>query len=98
IIAQPFGARWIFDVEILARTMRQSREADGHIKQLQIYEYPLEDWCDVDGSALKASDFLIAGIDLAAIYWRYRGKTVGLPASQHPSSRTDIVAPQRHAA
>jgi hypothetical protein len=41
-----------------------------------IYEYPLETWRDVTGSRLKPSDFIVAGIDLAAIYWRYmRGRT-----------------------
>jgi hypothetical protein len=72
IISRPFGTRWIFDVEILARMTRQMRSDERSASQPRIYEYPLEEWRDVDGSTLAASDFLIAGIDLTAIYWRYR--------------------------
>jgi glycosyltransferase involved in cell wall biosynthesis len=98
IIGQPFEARWIFDVEILARMMRQSREDVGRTGPLQIYEYPLDDWCDVGGSTLKASDFLIAGIDLAAIYWRYRAKAAERLTTHVPSARTDVFAPRTRAA
>jgi dolichyl-phosphate beta-glucosyltransferase len=72
LIARPFQSRWVFDVEILARMIVTSRcEADVSIPGA-IYEYPLEAWRDIRGSRLRPVDFLIAGIDLAAIYWRNR--------------------------
>jgi glycosyltransferase involved in cell wall biosynthesis len=75
LIAHPFRARWIFDVEILARMMQRAREKqDGQVRT-GIYEYPLEEWRDVQGSTLTVSDFIIAAIDLAAIYWHDQRKT-----------------------
>jgi glycosyltransferase involved in cell wall biosynthesis len=72
IISQPFRARWIFDVEILARLVFDAEPANSDIARQTIYEYPLERWHDVQGSRLTLLDFVGAGIDLAAIYWRYR--------------------------
>jgi dolichyl-phosphate beta-glucosyltransferase len=63
--ARPFHSRWVFDVEILARMAAAEKIRDS------IYEYPLETWHDVAGSRLKPLDFVVAGMDLAAIYWRY---------------------------
>jgi glycosyltransferase involved in cell wall biosynthesis len=68
LFSQPFRSRWIFDVEIMARMIV------GHgvtAAQVLIYEYPLERWQDVAGSKLKPRDFLVAVMELAAIYWRY---------------------------
>lgn len=98
IIAQPFGARWIFDVEILARMMQRSRQAEAPVAQPRIYEYPLEEWRDVDGSTLRASDFAAAGIDLAAIFWRYRSKVQGHPAATPPTLGDEVFGPQTRAA
>jgi glycosyltransferase involved in cell wall biosynthesis len=64
--ARPFYSRWVFDVEILARMAAEENIRDS------IYEYPLETWRDVAGSRLTPLDFVVAGIDLAAIYWRYK--------------------------
>jgi hypothetical protein len=75
--AKPFYARWVFDVEILARMAAAEKIRDS------IYEYPLETWHDVAGSRLKSSDFVVAGFDLAAIYWRYMRRR----------ARRDPVAP-----
>ena len=36
-----------------------------------VYEFPLDDWTEVAGSKLKATDFLKAPAELATIYWRY---------------------------
>ncbi len=72
LFSQPFGARWIFDVEILARMIANSEVSSNTIPvHERIYESPLDRWQDVGGSRLKARDFLVAAIDLAAIYWRY---------------------------
>jgi glycosyltransferase involved in cell wall biosynthesis len=76
LISQPFRARWIFDVEILARMVFETHRTSQGPASPMIYEYPLEQWRDVHGSRLKLLDFVIAGIDLAAIYWRYRRRSV----------------------
>jgi glycosyltransferase involved in cell wall biosynthesis len=63
-LSQPFLARWIFDVELLARLQEAPlREA--------IYEQPLDQWTEVPGSKLKATDFLKAPGELLQIYARY---------------------------
>jgi glycosyltransferase involved in cell wall biosynthesis len=68
---RPFRARWIFDVEILARMIATSRLDGERMADELIYEYPLERWQDVQGSRLKSHDFLVAATDLAAIRWQY---------------------------
>ena len=73
---RPFRARWIFDVEILARMIASTRTDGERAADEMIYEYPLERWQDVAGSRLKSNDFLVAATDLAAIRWRYlRGRS-----------------------
>jgi dolichyl-phosphate beta-glucosyltransferase len=69
LIAEPFRSRWVFDVELLARYIRQLGSAE--IAAQRIYEYPLNTWEDVAGSKVKPSDFLIAARDLLRIYRRY---------------------------
>jgi dolichyl-phosphate beta-glucosyltransferase len=69
LLAEPFGSRWVFDVELLARYIRQLGSAPTAAQR--IYEYPLNVWEDVAGSKVQASDFLIAARDLMRIYWRY---------------------------
>ena len=68
---RPFRARWIFDVEILARMIASTRAGGERMADEMIYEYPLERWQDVQGSRLKSHDFLVAVMDLAAIRWQY---------------------------
>jgi dolichyl-phosphate beta-glucosyltransferase len=64
-----FCARWVFDVELLARLTRQPAGALA-AKDL-IYEVPLAEWRDVPGSKLRPRDFARAVLDLARIWWRY---------------------------
>ena len=68
-VAEPFLARWIFDVEMLVRLLRAFAGEDA---QSLIYEQPLEQWDEVGGSRLKASDFAKAPLELLAIFWKYR--------------------------
>jgi dolichyl-phosphate beta-glucosyltransferase len=63
---KPFGSRWIFDVEMLARYLTRGGHASG------LYELPLRAWTDVGESKVKARDFLRAGGEMAAIYRAYR--------------------------
>jgi dolichyl-phosphate beta-glucosyltransferase len=69
LLAEPFRTRWVFDVEILARYIRQLGSAD--LAGQAIYEYPLERWEDVGGSKVKPLDFFIAFRDVIRIYWKY---------------------------
>jgi len=81
LFARPFLARWIFDVEILAR-MKLARRAAG-LPPLgeTMYEFPLDSWRDVAGSSVKSSDFAKAVLEMARIYWTYLR-----PGARHASS------------
>jgi dolichyl-phosphate beta-glucosyltransferase len=69
LLSEPFRTRWVFDVEILARYIRQTGSAE--IAAQKIYEYPLHAWEDVGGSKVKPLDFFVALRDVLRIYWRY---------------------------
>ena len=85
---RPFRARWIFDVELLARMISTAgNDGDLSIEEL-IYEYPLERWEDVAGSRLKSHDFFVAVTDLAAIRWRYlSGRTSNNATLPQPATQ-----------
>ena len=71
IFGEPFVARWVFDVEIIARFIRDfDPERSGRAAQL-IYEYPLPVWHGVRGSKLRLYDFARAALDLLRIHRRY---------------------------
>jgi hypothetical protein len=72
LLELPFRSRWVFDVEILARIVAASQSSGSSPASELIYEYPLERWQDVRGTRLQPFDFLVAAIDLAGIYWRFR--------------------------
>ncbi len=73
LFSRPFEARWIFDVEILARIVTDDTFTNGSVSvEKLIYEFPLENWQDVSGTRLKLQDAFVAAYDLAAIHWRYR--------------------------
>jgi len=67
--AEAFRSRWVFDVEMIARYIRQL--GSPQLAADRIYEYPLEVWEDVGGSKVKPLDFFIAFLDVARIYWKY---------------------------
>ncbi|HJQ40871.1 MAG TPA: glycosyltransferase [Thermoanaerobaculia bacterium] len=68
IFREPFLSRWIFDVEIIARFVRQ-RGRDAAAKA--IYELPIKEWHDVKGSKVKSTDFVRALRDLWKIHRAY---------------------------
>jgi len=65
LFERPFGSRWIFDVELLARYLAAGGTGAG------IYELPLRRWTDVGESRLAPADFLRAAAEMAAIYREY---------------------------
>jgi glycosyltransferase involved in cell wall biosynthesis len=69
LFEEPFGSRWIFDVEMLARHLR------GRTAPHQIRELPLEQWTDVAGSKVKPVDFFRALGELIQVHRRYRINT-----------------------
>ena len=69
IFAHPFLSRWIFDVEIIARFVRQ-RGRDAAARA--IYELPITVWHDLQGSKVKSTDFFRALKDLSKIRRAYR--------------------------
>lgn len=71
LFVEPFVAKWIFDVEVIARLIR-SLGPDGRQRaQEVISEYPLRAWRDVGGSKLRLSDFARAAGDMVKIHRRY---------------------------
>jgi glycosyltransferase involved in cell wall biosynthesis len=68
IFSRPFGSRWIFDVEILARYLVGQGTEQG------IYELPLKRWIDKGHSHVRTIDFVKAVGEMAAILREYRIK------------------------
>jgi hypothetical protein len=87
---RPFRARWIFDVEILARMVAIAGSDGERPPEEIIYEFPLDRWQDVQGSRLRLHDFAVAALDLAAIRWRYRRHYV-----RPTESTLDVAEPAR---
>ncbi|HVE72463.1 MAG TPA: glycosyltransferase [Thermoanaerobaculia bacterium] len=69
IFGQPFLSRWIFDVEIIARFVRQRGRDDA---ARAIYELPIRTWHDVKGSKVRSTDFIRALNDLWKIHRAYK--------------------------
>ncbi len=69
LTAEPFRTRWVFDVELLARYIRQL--GSSQLAAERIYEFPLDVWKDIGGSKVRPLDFFIALRDVTLIYWRY---------------------------
>jgi len=75
----PFRSRWIFDVEILARFLRNHSKRDiGEV----IHEIPLHQWMDIAGSKLRPRDFFIAACQLWMI--RHERSQAGAGAREKP--------------
>ena len=69
IFPKQFITRWLFDVELLARY----KKAFGTERATEkIYEFPLFQWQDIDGSQLKSRDFFKAPMELLKIKRKYK--------------------------
>jgi glycosyltransferase involved in cell wall biosynthesis len=72
LFSLPFRARWIFDVELLARIATHTNIGSSlPSAEALLYEHPVDTWHDAAGSHLRLADFFTAFGDLLAIYWRY---------------------------
>jgi glycosyltransferase involved in cell wall biosynthesis len=71
LFTEPFLSRWIFDVEVLARLIRQRRGTAKPQAIDVVYELPLKSWHDVHGSKLHLRDVFIVWGDLLRIRRRY---------------------------
>lgn len=74
LFESPFLSRWIFDVELLARLICERQSTGKGPVEQAVYEFPLDDWHDVEGSKLRPRDFLRAIMELARIGRTYRRK------------------------
>ncbi len=81
----PFVSSWIFDVEIIARLIAARRGTSLPDAESVIYEYPLEQWCDVRGSKLRVVDYLITARDLLRIYRAYLARSRSQARVEDPS-------------
>jgi glycosyltransferase involved in cell wall biosynthesis len=70
----PFTVNWTFDVELLARVVRSRDGTELPPAREVVYELPLERWHDVAGSKVRPVDFFIAFLEIARIWYRYRGR------------------------
>ncbi len=71
LFLRPFLSRWIFDVELLARWLVACRAVGDQDRHRHLYELPLEQWQEVKGSKLRATDFVRAVKELWTIWRRY---------------------------
>lgn len=69
IFPEQFITRWLFDVELLARYKKVYGKERAIAK---IYEFPLFQWQDIDGSQLKSRDFFKAPVELMKIKRKYK--------------------------
>jgi dolichyl-phosphate beta-glucosyltransferase len=86
LFAERFLGRWTFDVEIVARLTQQcgaEHRRPGDV----IYELPLDEWRDIDGSRVRPLDFLKALFELHRIRRRYLSGVV-------PSASSSGIAVQ----
>lgn len=69
LFERPFGARWMFDVELIARIVAQegSRARAG----TYLREIPLKEWREVHGSKVRMWDGVLALRELYRIHRQY---------------------------
>ncbi len=68
LFEEPLTSGWVFDVEIMARLVRNRREAGLPSAEQAIYEVPLHRWKDVAGSKIRPADYLRAFVDVLRVY------------------------------
>lgn len=81
VLAEPFGSRWVFDVELIGRYLNAWRARGEAAPEERIYEFPLIRWMDVKGSKVKPTDFVRAMLELLGIWLRLRRPARSAPRS-----------------
>jgi len=71
LFEEPFASGWVFDVELLARLIRERRRQGGRPAAEALLEVPLLAWHDVPGSKVRPSDFVRGLLELLRIRRRY---------------------------
>ena len=71
VFSTPFMVKWIFDVEILARYGTILHNKGLGSLENYVIEYPLKEWTHMDGSKVKAIDFIKGATELYKIYRTY---------------------------
>jgi glycosyltransferase involved in cell wall biosynthesis len=68
LFSDKFLARWLFDVEIIARIQQKYSKENTHRHLLEV---PVCKWEDVPGSKLKFKHMFFSLIEIARIHWKY---------------------------
>lgn len=71
-LADPFGNRWAFDVELIGRLLYPEDPEVVPISPSEMKELPLKAWEDVAGSKLKPDAMVRAGLELLRVAWEVR--------------------------
>ncbi len=71
LFREPFLSAWVFDVEIVARLIRQRQRGECSSAETVVRELPLRRWHQVPGSKLRPMDFALALRELWRIWRRY---------------------------
>jgi hypothetical protein len=71
LFAEPFVVNWTFDVEIIARLTQERQRARRPGPREVIYELPVDEWRDIEGSKVRPLDFVIALSDIVRIRRKY---------------------------
>ncbi len=72
LFEEPFGSRWIFDLEIALRLKRWGKERARGLEEL-VHEFPLEVWRHHEDSRLTPWDGARVLVDLVRLWSRYHG-------------------------
>jgi len=67
VLAEPFHARWAFDVELIGRLLAGAPGIPG-LTAADLLEMPLRTWTDVPDSKLRFAQFHRLGIELIRIH------------------------------
>ncbi len=86
-LAEPFVAKWTFDVELIARLYHGGPGAPA-LGAESFIEVPLEQWHDVAGSKLRRRDAVRALVDLALVGLQTRTRRKQAPAREAPLPRS----------
>lgn len=65
-LAEPFHARWAFDVELLGRLLTHRPGLDA-LGEDELFEMPLTEWTDVGDSKLRPHHWPLMGVELVRI-------------------------------